>query len=347
MDRNAEDNKMSNNTLQSTSGMNDSKMRAKLSGQQISEDMTSPVRSTENDNSPYQENKDSSPIDISTVEKKERKMRKILGGLIEIEDESESVDDIDDKVMTESSNERDLSQEDDLVGSEKSTNDNTQLNSESADNLTNTVEPITEELEKNEKRVESDDSIKETKVLDKSKLKKKLKKSKRNNEKKDTPENIIGDDLINLIPPLSEKEEETIEKKSKINVGSALGILFFIILSLTVIGYNIISKIQLNKDKTELYEVLEPEGMRYKDILEKNQVINRRMYLYEQMTENEIPYSRIMKYWNEASQDLVTIERIEISRDMNYKIRGKTDSLENVAKFWHYLSVSEAMSDVN
>ncbi|MBD3329293.1 hypothetical protein GF357_02255 [Candidatus Dojkabacteria bacterium] len=207
--------------------------------------------------------------------------------------------------------------------------------------------------------VQSGGNLESDSGKDKRKNKRRSRRKNRKNRKKDKEtesqnakikekfENIVKGEGINLIPPMTEEEIKVEETKSSFNIGAALAILLLVVISLVIVGYNVLTKSELQKEKRILYNDYESRVEGYKSTIVKNSFIKKRLDTYKNIQTEAIPYERVLAYWKEISQNLAEIEAIEIHSNLTFSVEGKADNLEQVAKLWHFLSIDDAIETVN
>ncbi len=105
------------------------------------------------------------------------------------------------------------------------------------------------------------------------------KNSKKEEQKKSVaPSTIVEETGINLIPTMSEVEIKTEEKKKRVNLGSLISLSLLFSVTILATGFNIISRIQLDSQKSRLKEV-EKRIMEYSYITSGNTEILERIFL--------------------------------------------------------------------
>jgi hypothetical protein len=165
-------------------------------------------------------------------------------------------------------------------------------------------------------------------------------------EKKKIAENLIGGKALNLIPPMTEREEKVEVRKSSLNMSAALALLFLFVLSIGIVGFNLFSKLDLNNRKEELFD-LESDIRSKSEILSSNDEIIRRVKLFRSVEETTY-YSRdVIAYWEETSQGLGTITQITLSEGMNFQVSGTSRNLTDVSKLWYTLGNDSGIDSIN
>ncbi len=203
-----------------------------------------------------------------------------------------------------------------------------------------------EEIQKT-KENETQVASSEQNVSENKKPKVETVKEQEEKKKKKQLNNINYGDSINLIPRKTEHEVKVEKTTSGFNIGGALAILVLVVISLVIVGYNFIIKKQLEREKNVLVQDLEPQVKDDLDIIDGNMAIKTKLNLYKEVEEQTLPYKEILLYWYEVSNSLGTIEEISISEDLSFKISGKADDLEGLAKIWHFMCVDESIVDSN
>jgi len=171
---------------------------------------------------------------------------------------------------------------------------------------------------------------------------------KNDNKKKDGKgfENLVRGTGINLIPKKTEEEVVIETRKTSINLNSAFILMFLVIFSILVVGFNVVSKIQLNGAKAEL-NTLEKNLSGRSDLLNSNDEIVRRVKLYEDIKEATYSTEQIIEYWNEVSKGLAVIESIKLAQGLNFIVTGESDSLSSASKLWYLLATDDRVLVVN
>lgn len=167
---------------------------------------------------------------------------------------------------------------------------------------------------------------------------------------KKEPQKVDYSELVsegmNLIPPMAKAEVQLEENKGKFNVGAALAILILVVVSIAIIAYNTFQKQQLNTVLTEK-AALEKQVKAYEDVIYKNNKLNERVQLYTELQRQAISYDEVFTYWQQVSENLAMIKSIQLGDDMSFEVSGESDSLMDVAKLWHFLSIDDKVLDVN
>ena len=151
---------------------------------------------------------------------------------------------------------------------------------------------------------------------------------------------------LNLIAPRLEKIKEETAKKFKIDIRIVLFVLFVVLGSLGVVGYNWVTGIRLDNAKIEM-ENLEEELMSYKYTIEANNQVLERYDLYQNIQGGFISSKEVFTFWDEVSHTLAGIGKIQLSQGVNFEVSGEADNLRDVAKMWHFLSIDQRVLKVS
>src|SRR5690606_5622931 len=130
------------------------------------------------------------------------------------------------------------------------------------------------------------------------------KKSEKKEKKTKKKKNINlsrGDGGINLIPPLTESEVRTENRKFTINLSAAYTLLFLVVLSILVVGFNAYQRLSLNAEKEKLFEVERQVNLRT-DLMGYNDEIVRRIKLYQSIEETSYSTKEVVDYWERISE---------------------------------------------
>lgn len=155
---------------------------------------------------------------------------------------------------------------------------------------------------------------------------------------------------INLVPPVSEEKIIVEEKKTRFNLGGILAIFLFVLFSLAIVGYNVITKQNLNNEKNKIFNTtdgLEKQVGRYTDTITRNNKLNRRIQLFDSIQQGAVSYKQILDYWDTVSKNIATINSVRMTSTMVFKVNGNAQSYTDVAKLWHFLSIDDKVENVN
>jgi hypothetical protein len=171
-------------------------------------------------------------------------------------------------------------------------------------------------------------------------------KPKKAVKKNKLPGNLTRSDSgINLIPPLTEEEKKTETSKFKLNLSAAYTVLFLVVLSILVLGFNGISKLALNTEKEKLFELEKRSNLR-SDLLSYNDEILRRVNLYRNIEESTFSSKEIVEYWQSISQGFAVITNVELTKGLGFTVSGTATSLGNVSRLWFLLANDSRVASV-
>lgn len=172
------------------------------------------------------------------------------------------------------------------------------------------------------------------------------KRSSINVDKKDNPLISNINTGINLLPPATTAEIALNERKASFNIAGAVFILILVLLSIGIIGSNLVAKLE-NQGQKKILNRLEKEVAQDQDTLIKNAYILRRIKLFDSIQQNTVSYREVFEYWDQVSSKLGKINNIELDPDLHFVVRGEASSLTDVSKLWHLLSMDSRVNSVN
>lgn len=155
------------------------------------------------------------------------------------------------------------------------------------------------------------------------------------------------DSAINLIPIMTESEVVAQKKKVKLNIAAILSIIVFLIITISVVAYSTISKIQLEDAKEKLAKTeQEVKGLSSK-ILSNDEIL-KRVYLYKNISSNQYSPRKMFDYLSKiASFDYgIELNSFVFQSNTSVSFEGTAPSLETTAKFWHLLGEDPKISSV-
>ncbi len=174
----------------------------------------------------------------------------------------------------------------------------------------------------------------------KEKEKAHTKEEKKTSEKVSiAPKTVVEGAGINLIPSMTEDEIEKEEKKKKVSLSSLISLSLLFSISILVIGFNIISKIQLNTQKEKISEK-ERVIKEYSQLISGNTEILERIFLYKDIQDGRFSSKLVIDY----IQGLLSksggsdIRDFSFSGNKSFEFSGNSQGLEDVAKLWYLLS---------
>jgi Tfp pilus assembly protein PilN len=196
--------------------------------------------------------------------------------------------------------------------------------------MNNPEEIKIQEINKEETKSQDQNVSEKEPVLEKSVLIK---------EKKPHTTTILEEESVNLIPVMSREEIKQEEKKTKMNKGSLISLLFLFAVSIVIVGFNIISRIQLNSQEKKLIEY-ENELASYNQIIIDNNQILERIALYEDIQRGRYSTTKVVDY----IQNILTktagssFSTFGFAGTTGINFRGECRDLEELAKLWYFLA---------
>lgn len=168
------------------------------------------------------------------------------------------------------------------------------------------------------------------------------------NKKKEAPENkatatttspvIEENSGINLIPNLSKEEIVKESKKKTLNMGAVISLMALVVISILVVGFNIISKIQLNSEKKKLYNYEQRLNALSNKITSNNE-IRERVFLYKNIQKDVFSSRSVIEYINgiASKSGNIKLKTFDFGGQLSFDIEGEAYSYEDVSKFWYLL----------
>lgn len=158
---------------------------------------------------------------------------------------------------------------------------------------------------------------------------------------------IIDDDGINLVPVMTKTEIVAEKRKTKVNLGAVVSIVIFLLITIAVVAFSTISKLQLNEEKENLF-ALEGEIKGQSTKILNNQEVLKRVYLYKDISSSQFPAREIFEYLIgiTAKQGTVTIKSFNFASSTSVSFEGTADSLDTVAKLWYILGEDKLIKSV-
>jgi len=152
---------------------------------------------------------------------------------------------------------------------------------------------------------------------------------------------------INLIPNLSKAEIVKETKKKTLNMGAVISLMALVVVSILVVGFNIISKVQLNSEKDKLYNYEQRLGsVSYK--ITGNNEIRERVSLYKDIQKDAFSPRTVIEYINSiaAKSGSIKLSAFDFGGQLTFDIDGEAYSYEEVSKFWYLLSNDSKVESV-
>jgi len=149
---------------------------------------------------------------------------------------------------------------------------------------------------------------------------------------------IVGSESgINLIPVLSEQEIKKEDKKKKLNMSAIVSLIILFVISILIVGFNVVFKIQLNLEKEKLVKREQAMSVFSQKILNNNEIMSR-IYLYNDIEKGRYSAKDVMEHINNiAIKADCNLLSFSFSGINGMELNGKAQGLEEVAKFWYLL----------
>jgi hypothetical protein len=181
---------------------------------------------------------------------------------------------------------------------------------------------------------------------------KKEKKKESSSKKGDAEETVIKKKIleeksVNLIPVMSREEVKKEDKKSKTNKASLISLLIFFSISIAVVGFNIISQIQLNHNKEKLLEQ-ENRMLTYNQLIIDNNQILQRVFMYKDVQRGRYSTTEVVDYIQNilSKSGGATFSSFGFLGRTGIDFSGQARDLEEVAKLWYLLTKDEKINSV-
>jgi hypothetical protein len=189
---------------------------------------------------------------------------------------------------------------------------------------------------------------KKMKLFGKKKNKAKNSSKEKSTQKKSSGINILEEKSVNLIPVMSREEVKEEEKKKKMNKGSLVSLLFLFTVSILVVGFSIVSQIELNYQKEKLYELEENLKVYNQLIIDNNQILER-VYLYKDVQEGRYSTTEIVNHIQGILDrgSNTSFSTFGFSGKTGIDFSGETRDLEELSKIWYLLSNDPKLDKVN
>jgi len=156
-----------------------------------------------------------------------------------------------------------------------------------------------------------------------------------------------GKEGVNLIPSRTKEEEVQVKKKTTLSIGSLLAIIILALVSIGIVGFNIITKNQLSDKKKELTD-MEYIVNQKADKIVANNVILDRINLYKDVKANSFSHKKVITFLREMAGKIqgITYDSMEISEDLSFKISGDAPNLEQLSRMWYLFGVNENIETI-
>ena len=156
-----------------------------------------------------------------------------------------------------------------------------------------------------------------------------------------------GKEGVNLIPSRTKEEEVQVKKKTTLSIGSLLAIIILALVSIGIVGFNIITKNQLSDKKKELTDMEYIVNQKADKIVANNIVLDR-INLYKDVKANNFSHKKVITFLREMAGKIqgITYDSMEISEDLSFKISGDAPNLEQLSRMWYLLGVNENIETI-
>ena len=152
---------------------------------------------------------------------------------------------------------------------------------------------------------------------------------------------------VNLIPSRTKEEEIQVKKKTTLSVGSLLAIIILALVSIGIVGFNIITKNQLSDKKEELKGMENIVNQKADKIIANNVILDR-INLYKKVKANSFSHKKVITFLREMAGKIqgITYDSMEISEDLSFKISGDAPNLEQLSRMWYLFGVNENIETI-
>lgn len=153
---------------------------------------------------------------------------------------------------------------------------------------------------------------------------------------------------VNLIPSMTKEEKTHVKKKNTLNIGSVLSIIVLATIAIAIVGFNIISKAQLNTKKTSLARIEKSVNSKTDKIISNNAILSR-VKLYEEVKKGSFSHKKIIEFLNEMAGKVsgISYRSITISEELDFEVSGKSPDLEQLSRLWYLLGINENIETIN
>ncbi len=152
---------------------------------------------------------------------------------------------------------------------------------------------------------------------------------------------------VNLIPSRTKEEEIQVKKKTTLSIGSLLAIIILALVSIGIVGFNIITKNQLSDKKKELANMENVVNQKADKIIANNVILDR-INLYKKVKANSFSHKKVITFLREMAGKIqgITYDSMEISEDLSFKISGDAPNLEQLSRMWYLFGVNENIETI-
>lgn len=156
-----------------------------------------------------------------------------------------------------------------------------------------------------------------------------------------------GTEGVNLIPSLTKEEVIQVKTKNTLSIGSLLAIIILALVSIAIVGFNIITKSQLEAKQEDLKNIENIVNQKV-DKMIANDIILDRINLYKDVKANSFSHKEVITFIRDMAGKVqgVTYDSIEISEDLSFKISGDASNLEQLSRMWYLLGINENIETI-
>ncbi len=174
--------------------------------------------------------------------------------------------------------------------------------------------------------------------IKKEEIKKEEQIKESSEEEKSEKASIVEEGSINLIPVMSGEDIKEEKRKVRMNKASLISLLFLLGVSIIVIGFSIITRVQLNYQKEKLFKY-EEELSSFNQIIIDNDQILERVALYDDVQKDRYSITKVVNYIQSILLKSVnsSFSSFDFAGSTGISFRGETRDLEELAKLWHLL----------
>lgn len=159
---------------------------------------------------------------------------------------------------------------------------------------------------------------------------------------------ILEEKSINLIPVMSREEVKEEKRKTRMNKASLVSLLILFGISIVIVGFSIISRIQLNYQKEKLFKHEEELTAFNQIIIENNQILER-VALYNDVQKDRYPITKVINHIENILSKSAgsSLSQFAFSSSTGINFRGETRDLAELAKLWYLLANDPKLKEVN
>ena len=156
-----------------------------------------------------------------------------------------------------------------------------------------------------------------------------------------------GTEGVNLIPSLTKEEVIQVKTKNTLSIGSLLAIIILALVSIAIVGFNIITKSQLEAKQEDLKNIENIVNQKIDKMIANNLILDR-INLYKDVKANSFSHKEVITFIRQMGGKVqgVTYDNIEISEDLSFKISGDASNLEQLSRMWYLLGINENVETI-